>query len=129
MPDSRPAKQLPLGLRKQLLLARIAVDRVEFVQAVENVTEQVHPGRLLRHALAGSVGGVLQPASWVRLFGLTRRYPYLGSALGTAASLLLRRRAVRGVVARLLRLGLAGGAIYGLVQFARAASRRDDPAD
>ena len=129
MPDPHHATQLPLALRKQLLLARIAVDRVEFVQAVEGFTEQVHPGQLLRHALASSVGGALRPASWARVFGLTRRYPYLGSALGTVASLLLRRRAVRGVVARLLKLGLAGGAIYGLVQFARAASRQDDPAD
>lgn len=119
--------QLPLAVRKQLVLTRIAVDRVEFIQAAGEFRQRTHPARLARRLLFGSAAGVLQPAAWVRLFALTRHYPYLSSVLGTVVPLLLRRKTVRGLLSRLVKAGAVGGMVYGLLRFGRNAARSSGP--
>jgi hypothetical protein len=42
-PSADFTKQLPTSVRKQLLVARIAVERVEFVQAAEQFRERAQP--------------------------------------------------------------------------------------
>ena len=119
-PSADFTKQLPTSVRKQLLVARIAVERVEFVQAAVQFRERAQPGRLIKAALSGSVLGALNPASSVLgLFRFTRSHPYVGSIMGSVVSMLLRRRLSRLLLGRLLKLGLAGGAIYGITQFLR----------
>lgn len=125
--NATPETRLPLALRKQLLITRIAVDRVEFIQAAEEFRARAHPARLLSRMLAGSAVGLLRPGSWMRLFGLTRRYPYLSSVLGTMLPLLLRSRTVRGLAARLFKAGALGGAIYGALRFVRRRPDRPEP--
>lgn len=118
-----PMQKLPNAVRKQLLAARMAVERVEFVQATEQFRQQARPAQLLRQALSGAGLGALTPmASLLRVASFTRRHPYLGSLLGSTTSLLLRKRMARTVLSRLLKWGVAGGAIYGAIQFMRKDS-------
>lgn len=119
-PTPASAKQLPASVRKQLLVARMAVQRVEFAQAVEEFRIQARPGRMVRQALSRAVPGGMNPAALLlRAVRLTRGHPYLGSLLGSSASFLLRKHRSRTWLLRLLKLGLAGGALYGAIQFLR----------
>jgi hypothetical protein len=107
-------------VRKQLLVARMAVQRVEFAQAVEAFRIQARPARMLRQALSRAMPGGVNPAALLlSTISLTRSHPYLGSVLGSGASFLLRKRRSRAWLLRLLKLGLAGGALYGAIQFLR----------
>jgi hypothetical protein len=111
MPQHAP-KPLPAAVRKQILLARIAVERVEFVQAVEQFRQQARPGVLLRHALQWS--GLRSPKPLGAVAGLvrlSRSHPLVSSLLGSAGSLLLRTRGGRRLLARLSKLGIVGGAL------------------
>lgn len=118
------SRQLPAAIRKQLLQARMAVERVEFAQALEAFRGEVRPGQLARHALRGSGLGSLNPLDGLlRALRFTGSHPYLGSLLGSAASLLLRRRLGRSLLWRVLKLGLSGGAVYALVQSLRQSRR------
>ena len=118
LPSPEFTRQLPASVRKQLLVARIAVERVEFVQAVEQFRDSVQPAHMVRKALSGSVLGSLNPAnSLLRLLDFTRSHPYVGSLMGSVVSLLLRKRLARSLFTRLLKMGLLGGAMYGIRQF------------
>jgi hypothetical protein len=122
MSQSTPGstKQLPAAVRKQLLVARMAVQRVEFAQAVEEFRVQARPGSMVRQTLSRAVPGGMNPAALLlRTISLTRSHPYVGSLLGSGASFLLRKPRSRAWLLRLLKLGLAGGALYGAIQFLR----------
>lgn len=121
-----PPKQLPASVRKQLLVARMAVERVEFVQAVEEFRIQARPAHMMRQALSGAVLGSMNPvASLLRALSFTRSHPYVGSLLGSGVSFLLRKRLSRAWLLRLLKLGMAGGAMYGAIQFLRKDAAPD----
>ncbi|OYV29445.1 MAG: hypothetical protein B7Z79_10500 [Thiomonas sp. 20-64-9] len=125
-PPSGSAKQLPASVRKQLMVARIAVERVEFVQAVEEFRMQARPAHMVRQALSGALLGTMNPvASMLRAFSFTRSHPYVGSILGSGLSFLLRKRLSRAWLLRLLKLGLAGGAVYGAILFLRKDAAPD----
>ncbi|CUA92903.1 hypothetical protein [Thiomonas bhubaneswarensis] len=118
MPSSEFSRTLPPSVRKQLLVARIAVERVEFVQAVEQFRDNIRPASMVRKAVSRSMLGSLNPASVVlRLLDFSRGHPYLGSLMGSVFSLLLRKRLARSLFARLLKMGLIGGAVYGIRQY------------
>ncbi|MDY0331703.1 MAG: hypothetical protein RBR52_14590 [Thiomonas sp.] len=119
-PSADFTKQLPASVRKQLLVARIAVERVEFIQAAEQFRERAQPGRLVRRALSSSLRGALNPASsLLGLLDFTRSHPYVGSILGSVVSMLLRRRLLGLLFGRFAKLGLAAGAVYGMAQLLR----------
>ena len=125
LPSHEPTQLLPASVRKQLLVARIAVERVELVQAVEQFRAQAQPASLLRRALSGSFLMALSPKnSLPRLLEFTRQHPYLGSLTGSLVSILLRKRLARSLFARLLKMGLIGGAMYGIRQFFAKGSTR-----
>lgn len=118
MPQQRAPKPLPAAVRKQILLARIAVERVEFVQAVEQFRQQARPGALLRQALQSS--GLRRPnplGTVAGLVRLSRSHPLVSSLLGSAGSLLLRTRGGRRLLARLLQLGIVGGALAAVARW------------
>lgn len=128
MSQSRPDPNhaLPAAVRKQILVARMAVERVEFVQAVEQFKQQARPGQLLRLAFAGTKLGSLNPGgALLGMLRFTRSHPYLGSLLGSAGSFLLRKRMARTLFSRLLKMGLASGALYGAVKLLRKDSGAD----
>jgi len=119
MPPSSPAS-LPAAVRKQILIARMAVERVEFAQAVEQFREQARPGSLVRQIVSGALPAASRPADalW-RAWSYSRRHPYVGSLLGSALSLLLRKRLARAGLVRLLKLGAAAGVAYAALRFWR----------
>lgn len=121
-----PATQLPASVRKQLLVARMAVERVEFVQAVDAFRIQAHPVHMVRRALSGAVFGSMDPVgSMLRALSFTRSHPYIGSLLGSGVSFLLRKRLSSAWLLRLLKLGLVGGVLYGAMQLLRKDAAPD----
>lgn len=94
---SRPI-ELPLAVRKQIVLARIVAERIEFAQAVADFRAHAHPGRIAADMLRGRASGLFSglrargadvlPLLW----RLPRRYPLISSLLGSTLSALLRRR-------------------------------------
>lgn len=132
MPEHKPdpSRPLPPAVRKQILLARMAVERVEFVQAFEQFRSQARPAALLRHAVAatglGALGAFNPVGAALGLLRFTRGHPYLGSLLGSAASFLLRRRAGRAVLWRLLKLGLATGVLLVAARLLQAGAVRKE---
>jgi len=130
MSQSRPDPNhaLPAAVRKQILVARMAVERVEFVQAVEQFKQQARPGQMLRLAFSGTRLGATSPvAALLSALRFTRSHPYLGSLLGSVGSFVLRKRVARTLLSRLLKMSLAGGALYGAVKLLRKDSGADRP--
>ncbi len=125
-PPSDPSHALPAAVRKQILVARMAVERVEFVQAVEQFKQQARPGQMLRLAFASTRLGTTAPAgALLGVLRFTRSHPYLGSLLGSAGSVLLRNRMARSLFSRLLKVSLAGGAVYAAIKLLRKNSAPD----
>lgn len=125
-PPSDPSHTLPVTVRKQILVARMAVERVEFIQAVEQFKQQARPGQMLRLAFNSTGLGTKRPAgALLGVLRFTRSHPYLGSLLGSAGSFLLRKRLARALFSRLLKISLAGGALYGAVKLLRKVSVTD----
>ncbi|MGE0072536.1 MAG: hypothetical protein AB7S55_05695 [Thiomonas sp.] len=111
---------LPASVRKQILIARMAVERVEFAQAVEQFRQHARPGSLVRQLVAGALPAASKPADalW-RAWSYSRRHPYVGSLLGSALSLLLRKRLTGSGLARLFKLGAAAAVAYAALRFWR----------
>ncbi len=125
-PFATPARpvELPLAVRKQIVLARIVAERIEFAQAVADFRAHAHPARIAGDMLRGRASGLfsglrergadLLPLLW----RLPRRYPLLGSLLGSTLSAMVRRRLRRagdGRTARAfhpLRWALLAGVAY-----------------
>jgi hypothetical protein len=96
--------------RKQVLLTRIAFDRIELQRDLARVREAAHLPRLLRSLVGGSLGsqlfggGASGHAGWVRLaLSLLARYR-VATALFAGVAPLLRRNRWR----RLVKLGAIG---------------------
>ena len=110
-------------IRKQLLLTRIALDRVELRYGAAQVRQSVGTPLLWRALVGADIGkalfggGKTDAAGWLRL-GLTllRRYRFAATVLGSLAPLLgLRRPAKRGprsVWRRAVRLAAIGTAVW-----------------
>lgn len=90
-------------IRKQLLLTRIALDRVELRYGATRVRQSVGAPLLWRALLGADIGkalfggGKTDGAGWLRL-GLTllRRYRLAATVFGSLAPLLGLRRAAKG---------------------------------
>jgi hypothetical protein len=113
--------------RKQLLLTRIALDRVELRVGVTRVRQAVGVPLLLRALVGGDVGralfsgsGKTAGADWLRLgLSLLRRYRLAATVIAGIAPLLGRRKGWR----RMVRLAAFGAvAWFGW----RALQRRGD---
>ncbi|MGC9162560.1 MAG: hypothetical protein ACP5F9_03300 [Thiomonas sp.] len=130
MPEHKPdpPRPLPAAVRKQILLARMAVERVEFVQAFEQFRSQARPAALLSRAVAstglGALGAFNPVSAALGLLRFTRGHPYLGSLLGSTASFLLRRRAARAALSGMLKLGLATAVLLLAARVLQAGARR-----
>lgn len=113
--------------QKQVLLARIAYQRIELRRDLARVREAARVPQLLRAALggggrgwgqalfaAGSTGG----AGWLgQAWSLLRRYRVVATLLGALAP------ALRGRSRRLVRLGLLGAAAWFGWRAARSRKR------
>ncbi len=74
--------QVPLKLRKQMLLMRAAVERVELAQQVLDVRRAATLSAMVRNALPGD----RSRGAASRTFDALRRYPFLASAASLVAS-------------------------------------------
>ncbi len=74
--------QIPLKLRKQMLLMRAAVERVELAQHVLDVRQAATVSAIVRNAMPGDRSRSLAS----RAFGLLTRYPFAASAASVVAS-------------------------------------------
>lgn len=131
-PPARPV-ELPLAVRKQIVLARIVAERIEFAQALADFRAHVHPVRIAGEVLRGRASGFLSglrgrgadllPLLWQ----LPQRYPLLGSLLGSTLSAMVRRRLRRAGDAcdarafHPVRWALLAGAAYVAWKAVRAA--------
>jgi hypothetical protein len=118
--------------RKQVLLARIAFERVELQRDVAQLREATQVTQLLRSALGGGLGNALFGAR-----GGKASAPGSGNWFGLAMSLIRRYRLTAGLVAgvvpllrgregwrRVARLGALGAATAWVAW--RVVKRRDD---
>ena len=102
---------MPPEVRKQLLLARCAVERAELTRALDRFRESRAPferiARLAsgpaRSSAFGSLGSVL---------GFVRGHPYLGTAVSRLAGTLRGTAAGRWVVRGLVVAGAAGAGLW-----------------
>jgi threonine/homoserine/homoserine lactone efflux protein len=74
--------QVPLKLRKQMLLMRAAVERVELAQSVLDVREAATISAIVRNALPGDRSRSLSS----RVFEVIKRYPFMTSAASLLAA-------------------------------------------
>lgn len=117
--DSRPRSEhprpvrftrevrLPLAVRKELLTTRAALERYDAVQALR----QVRGGARRMTNLGAWLPRMTRPSGWLKLFGVTRDYPMLSTALTLALPLLRRTPIGRGVW-KLSKVGMLAGAGY-----------------
>lgn len=97
--------QVPLKLRKQMLLMRAAVERVELAQQVLDVRRAATVSAIVRNAMPGhSTRGVAS-----RAFDMVKRYPFLASAAS-----LLARRFKFPLIAKATKWGGAATVVYKL---------------
>ncbi len=73
---------VPLKLRKQMLLMRAAVERVELAQHVLEVREAATLSAIVRNAMPGN----RSRSAASRAFDTLKRYPFLASALSLVAA-------------------------------------------
>lgn len=99
--------RLPLEVRKELLITRAALERYDAVQALR----QVKGGARRMTNLGAWLPRVTRPSGWLKLFGVTRDYPMLSTAI-TLALPLLRKTPIGRVAWKLSKLGMIGGAGY-----------------
>jgi len=117
-------RRLPLAVRKELLLARAAAERVELREAARDLRDA-------RERLAAITGFFSRPAGAGRgvagallgAFSLLRRHPYLGTAASIAIGATRRSRAGRWIRGATLIAGLAAAGIW-LARRAGAGARR-----
>lgn len=74
--------QVPLKLRKQMLLMRAAVERVELAQHVLDVRRAATVSAIVRNALPGDRSRSLAS----RAFEMVKRYPFVASAASLVAT-------------------------------------------
>ena len=97
--------------QKQVLLARIAYERIELRRDVAQVREAARLPQLLRAAVGAGLGQSLFGASWPAwlspVLALLRRYRVAATLFGAVAPLLRGRAAQWRRIVRLSVLGLA----------------------
>lgn len=99
--------RLPLAVRKELLITRAALERYDAVQALR----QVRGGARRMANLGTWLPRMTRPGGWLKLFGITRDYPVLSTAI-TLALPLLRRTPVGRIAWKLSKVGMLAGAGY-----------------
>ena len=111
---------LPLAVRKELLLARAALERVELEQSMRGLRRA--GGRFGGFARLLGLGAGGRPAgAMLGALSLLREYPYLGSVASLAVGAARGTRVGKWV----LRLSMVAAAIAGAVWV--AARRNDAP--
>ncbi len=73
---------VPLKLRKQMLLMRAAVERVELAHHLSEVRRAATLNAIVRKALPGD----RSRSWWSRAFELAKRYPFVASAASLVAA-------------------------------------------
>ncbi|PWK38236.1 DUF3318 domain-containing protein [Cupriavidus plantarum] len=111
----RPARfshevRLPLAVRKELLLTRAALERYDAMQALQQVRGGARRMTNLS-AWLPKMAGMTRPGGWLKLFGITRDYPMVSTAI-TLALPLLRKTSIGRVVWKVSKLGAMAGAGY-----------------
>lgn len=116
---------LPLAVRKELLITRAALERYDCVHALHDVRESARS--MLR--IGALVPRVARPQSMWKVLGLAQKYPVLGTAVSLALPLLKRVPVLRmGVkMSKWGALGAAGYWLYQTWQQARAQSPGERP--
>lgn len=101
--------------RKQLLLTRIALDRVELRAEVAGVRDAIGMPLLWRALVGADLGrtllgaGPTGGAGWLRAaLALLRRYRWAATIISGVVPMLRRPRPSRGIWRRVLRLGKLG---------------------
>ncbi len=108
-------RRLPLAVRKELLLSRAQLERLELVQAMADFRRAGRPLRmagdiLFGRAGAGAGGGV--GAAVASAFSVARRYPYLGSIASIAIGATGRTRVGRWIRRLGVLAALAAGGVW-----------------
>lgn len=93
-------RKLPISVRKEVLLARALVERIEFSEATAQVRAAARPGELLRTI----VGGSRQPATLWKAWQWVRRHP-LSSPLASVLLAGLRKTSVGRTTWQLAKVG------------------------
>ena len=123
-PTETPAtmdRRLPPAVRKELLLSRGALERIELAQAVNDFRRARRPLQVAGEFLAGRRGGGVG-AGLLGAISLVRKYPYLGSVASIAFGA-TRRSGVGRWVRRIgVLAALAGGGLW-------LAARRSEPSE
>lgn len=99
--------RLPLAVRKELLVTRAALERYDAVQALR----QVKGGARRMTTLGAWLPRMTRPSGWLRLFGITRDYPMVSTAI-TLALPLLRKTPIGRLAWKVSKLGMLAGAGY-----------------
>ena len=76
-------RRLPLEVRRELLLSRAELERLELAQAVRDFRRARRPLRVAGELLAGRAGGGVG-GTLIGAISLLRRHPYLGSVASIA---------------------------------------------
>jgi hypothetical protein len=106
-------RRLPLAVRKELLLSRAQLERIELAQAMADFRRAGRPLRMVGDLLsgrAGAGGGV--GAALVTAFSFARRYPYLGSIASIAIGATGRSRVGRWIRRLGVLAALAAGGVW-----------------
>jgi hypothetical protein len=113
-------RRLPPAVRKELLLSRGALERIELAQALNDVRRARRPLQVAGELLSGR-GGRGIGAGLMGAISLARKYPYLGSIVSIAVGA-TRRSGVGRWIRRIgVLAALAGGGFW-------LATRRAEPA-
>ena len=99
--------RLPLAVRKELLVTRAALERYDAVQALR----QVKGGARRMTNVGAWLPRMTRPSGWLKLFGVTRDYPMLSTAI-TLALPLLRKTPIGRVAWKVSKVGMLAGAGY-----------------
>jgi hypothetical protein len=112
-------RRLPPAVRKELLLSRGALERIELAQALNDFRRARRPLQVAGEILAGRRGGGVG-AGLLGAISLVRKYPYLGSVASIAFGA-TRRSGVGRWVRRIgVLAALAAGGLW-------LATRRSEP--
>jgi hypothetical protein len=106
-------RRLPLAVRKELLISRAQLERLELAQALADFRRASRPLRMVGDILsgrAGAGGGV--GAAMVSAFSFARRYPYLGSIASIALGATGRSRVGRWIRRLGVLAALAAGGVW-----------------
>jgi len=112
--------QSKMEARKELLLARASIERLELSAHLGRVRSTISPSSLLRAVLPPGVLGRRGPAVALSVFQALRRYPVVSSA----ASMLLARISLGGVF-KVLKIGGGAFAAYQAFKLWRSLQDKD----